>query len=88
MAGKKKSAGKGRKQGFTPDELSIFKRFLSSAFGKLLIVLLSMVLVVLLAALAAGGDLSLFLLLTGIAILASIIAFWVLLLYKRATGRD
>lgn len=87
MAGKKKSGSQGKKAGFTPEELKFRKRFLSSVFGKLLIALLSTALVVSLAALIAGDDLNLFFLLTGIALLASIIAFWVLLLYKRATGR-
>ena len=87
MAGKKKSGSQGKKAGFTPEELKFRKRFLSSVFGKLLLALLSTALVVSLAALIAGDDLNLFLLLTGIALLASIIAFWVLLLYKRATGR-
>ncbi len=87
MAGKKKSGSQGKKAGFTPEELKFRKRFLSSVFGKLLLALLSTALVVSLAALIAGDDLNLFFLLTGIALLASIIAFWVLLLYKRATGR-
>ncbi len=88
MAVKKKSAGKGKKSGFTPEELKFRKRFLSSVFGKLLIGVLSVVLVVALAALIAGTNTNLFFLLTGIALLVSIIAFWVLLLYKRATGRE
>ena len=88
MAVKKKSAGKGKKAGFTPVELKFRKRFLSSVFGKLLIGILSVALIVALAALIAGTNTNLFFLLTGIALLASIIAFWVLLLFKRATGRE
>lgn len=88
MAGKKKSTGKGKKAGFTPAELKFSKRFLKSVFGKLLIALLSVVLVVSLAALIAGDDLNLFFLLTGIALLTAIISFWVFLLYKRATSRE
>ncbi len=88
MTVKKRSAGKGKKAGFTPEELKFGKRFLSSVFGKLLIGVLSVVLIVTLAALIAGTNLNLFLLLTGIALLTSIIAFWVLLLYKRATSRE
>ncbi len=88
MAVKKKSAGKGKKAGFTPVELKFRKRFLSSVFGKLLIGVFSVALIVALAALIAGTNTNLFFLLTGIALLASIITFWVLLLFKRATGRE
>ncbi|NLB51010.1 MAG: hypothetical protein GX809_05455 [Clostridiaceae bacterium] len=87
MAGKKKSGGKRQKSGFTPPELRLGKRFLSSVFGKLTIGLLTIVVVTLLAALIAGDKLQLFLLLTGIVLLAGIIVFWLLLLFKRAAGR-
>ena len=88
MASKKKTRNKAKKAAFTPEELKFHKRFLASAPGKWLLTLSAMALVLVLAALIAADDLNLFFLLTGISLLAFIITFWVLLLYKRATSRE
>ena len=72
----------------TSRELSLPRRFLSSTFGLLVTGSLAAALLLALAALFAGSDLNLFLLLIGITLLAAIVLFWVLLLYRKAASRD
>lgn len=92
-ADKKASAGKrrpgqGSKSDFTPEELKFWPRFLSSSLGRLLIGSTVSVLLLALLALIAGKNINLFFLLTGLALLAAMVAFWLLLLFKRSARQD
>ncbi|MFA5587031.1 MAG: hypothetical protein WDA02_11015 [Saccharofermentanales bacterium] len=86
--GAAKDQQKNTRSSYTPPELKLSRRFLSSALGLLLTGTLAAVLLLALAALFAGSDLNLFLLLVGIILLAAIILFWVLLLYRKTANRD
>ena len=81
-------SGRKGKAGFTPQELRLGKRFLSSLAGKLVIGGLVALILPLLSALIAGGDPGLFFLLNGLALLLAMIAFWFLLLFRRRSRPD
>ncbi len=87
VQGKKKrtkSPAKKNKAGFTPPELRFRTRFLGSLAGKIVTGILGTALLLLLNTLAAGRNLDLFFLLTGIEGLLAMIGFWLLLLFRRA----
>lgn len=73
---------KQKKSDFTPDELRFFNRIWASRIGRRVVIALSIVLLLLVFALIARNDASLFLLLVGMALLLLIPAFWVYLLYR------
>ncbi len=81
-------SGRRGKAGFTPQELKLGKRFLSSLAGKLVIGGLVALILPLLSALIAGRDPGLFFLLNGLALLLAMIAFWFLLLFRRRSRPD
>ncbi len=92
-AGKRSSAGnkgpgKAAKSGFTPEELRFRTRFLSSNFGRFVIGLSLFALLLALLALVAGQNINLFFLLTGLALLAAMVAFWLFLLFRRTARHD